>query len=188
MLNLESEVDAMRFPILLNVAEPGTTRTGYGYPRDVLRYDVVDDHLEFVGPVAAEPGKDEAAVGFTRDERVEFTRQEPPRDAVMRQFSLSPDGQRIAYVDRRDDRIKLVDAKGGEPTTLDGERLPWTYHERPCFSPDGRRVLYVRAGVDEDEDQDIATGVLFMVDEQGKRIQLTGSELCVHQVLTPGTV
>ena len=59
--------------------------------------------------------------------------------------SVSRDGQRVVYVTWDDDRfgsVRTIDVRTGKETALTKE--PGKYLE-PCFSPDGRTVVYTRS-------------------------------------------
>lgn len=72
----------------------------------------------------------------------------------------SPDGRQIAYVSRREEEpdrhlnydLYIVEARAGAPerrlTSFPGSDLDPYWESRPAWSPDGRRIAYLRSGED----------------------------------------
>lgn len=67
---------------------------------------------------------------------------------ALREFSLSPDNERIAYTDKQDEEndIWVMPLHGGQPVRLTNDRAE---DNAPVWHPDGKRIIYssVRNGV-----------------------------------------
>ncbi|MEN3335499.1 MAG: eukaryotic-like serine/threonine-protein kinase [Blastocatellia bacterium] len=66
----------------------------------------------------------------------------------LREFNLSPDGERVAYVDKQDQQkdIWVMPIRGGQPVRVTNDR---DEDNAPFWHPDGKRIIYsaMRNGV-----------------------------------------
>lgn len=102
-------------------------------------------------------------------------------------LALSPEGDRLAFVDPRDRQVKVCDLDTGLLHTVSNDAIeaaddcPAAYrrgeHASPAWSPDGRRLFYTRSseGVDLETTEGFIGQSLFVANPDGSELRCLAS-------------